>query len=162
MSERKIIAREITPTLTAELQTTGDVLFDVTTIKDVFSFSDETTSKVPGVILRAITIVDDDDQAVYDMDLYFSYADVSPAAAGAAFVGLSDADSLKIVGHVFIDGSAEAKDLTNNKVYFQNGLSVYMTGAVSSRDLFVFGVVTGAPTTTAAGLKFRFVFEQDD
>lgn len=153
-----LIEREITPTMTAEAQGNQDVLFDVTTIKDVFRTTQQST-RAPVVQLRSVIMVDNDDQTEDDVDLYFCRADVSPAAAGAAFAGLSDADSANVCGHHFIDGSAVTEDFTNNKISFDHGLDVTLFGTPTDPDLYVFGVITGTPTTTAAGRLFRFVFE---
>ena len=141
----------VTPTvLNNDAYDAGDVVFDATVITGAIRVSGGSA------MLQSIVVTDKDDQKAqlrlvfFDSAVTFGTADSAPS--------LSDADSLKCVGHVEI--------LAADYVDY-GGVSIVSMGAIGklmkasgSANLYVAAMTSGTPTYTTGGLQLRFGFLQ--
>lgn len=128
-----------TPTLDTSAYTSGDVLFATTAVLGVCEGGKPS-------VLRAITLVDADDEGV-EIDLYFLSENVAMGTINNA-PSISDANAQKITGTVNI-ATTDYKDLGGVKVATKTGLEIPLWGN-NTQGIYCAGVVTGTPTFAAA------------
>jgi hypothetical protein len=150
VEERTIL--DVTPVCDTSAYASGDTLFDRITCGTVARRNGDT------VVLESVIILDVDDQAAAEMDLYFLDSDVTLGTANAA-PSISDANAAKIVGHLNIPSSA-FKDLGGCKIACMRGVDLSMKTDAASQILYVAGVTQGTPTQTAGGIKLKLSFRR--
>ena len=151
----RTIIIDFVPTLDTSAYAAGDVLFD-RTLLDLGNYANpgqNDAQKIRGRIL-SVGVLDKDDQGVA-MDLYFLKADVSLGTVNAA-PSISDSNAEHIVG--FITATA-SKDLGGCR-FGQADCDIRF--AITGETLYLAGVTQGAPTHTAAGLRFRVALELEE
>jgi len=146
---------DFVPVLDSSAYAAGDVLFDRTQL-DVGNYANpgqNDAQKIRGRIL-SVGVLDKDDQGVA-MDLYFLKADVSMGIGNSA-PSITDTNAENIIGFVTATAS---KDLGGCR-FGQADCDVRFS--ITGETLYLAGVTQGAPTHTAAGLKFRIVLELEE
>ena len=139
----------LTPVCDTSVYAIGDVLFDTTALASV--------GRVSGgvVVLETVTVLDEDDQAAAQIDLYFLDANNSLGTFNIA-PAITDANARSIVGQVSIESSL-FKDLGASKFACKPAIGLMMQ-LNASTSLWVAAVTQGTPTQTASGLKLKFGF----
>lgn len=142
----------LTPTLSADAYADNDVLFVPTKLENVV-LDTKGLAK-----LRTLVVLDITSQK-QDIDLLFFNEDPGNIGAANAALALSDAELASFIGHItlvaadYVDG--------NTNAWITKNLDFLMGAKVKSQDLWVAGVVrSGTPAYGAAGLTFKFLWEQ--
>lgn len=138
---------ELTPTITTDAHTAGDVLFDAAALANAVRVSSGET------ILHSVKVIDDDDQGT-EIDLFFFDRDVTFGTANSA-PSISDADAAYYEGSVTIE-SGDYEDLGGVQVATAKGIGLGM--AANATSMYVAAVTQGTPTHTASGLTLKFYF----
>lgn len=156
------VVKEFTPVLDTGIYAAGDVLFTSTVqLQDVCPGVARSTDSSPQALhLQQVIMLDKDDQTAYDINLVFLRSNVSLGTVNDP-VSITAANAEEVAGIVLLDGSAQAFDLINSKVYVRHANSLNVIPlATGDSDLYVSAfIAAGTPTHTASGLVFRLVFD---
>lgn len=146
------IVCEVTAVADTLAYANGDVLTDTMTLAGALRAAGAYSR------LRSITILDEDDQTAYSMNLVFFKATQSLGTKNSA-PNISDANARDIIGQIAI-ATGDALDVGGAKVYCKTNVDLLLY-ATAGADVFCSAMVnTGTPTHTASGLKFKFGIEQ--
>lgn len=148
--EVKVI--EVTAVADTSVYANGDVLTDTMTIASALRAAGK------GSLLRDLTVVDIDDQTGYAFDVFFFKESESLGAKNAA-PNIADGDIVNCIGWVRF-AATDVIDVGGAKVYYKSNINLTLI-ASSGVDVFAQAVIlTGTPTHTASGLRFKFGIEQ--
>jgi hypothetical protein len=140
----------LSPALTTDAYTIGDVLFVPTEVKGALHY-------VGGRgLIRGITVIDQDDQGLL-FDLFFMDANVSLGAINDT-PSISDANALKIRSFYRL-ATADFIDLGGVKVASKSDLAIPIIAVDGSSSIWVGAVTGGTPTHSVAGLHIYLYIE---
>lgn len=141
---------DFTPTLDTGAYADNDVLFISTAVPNVSEREGGYVKLVSGICF------DGDDQGT-EVEVFFTTNSTTP---GTINMALSAADTVfdDIVGRLHF---ATFNDLIGSQNCILTGQDQIIKCADNTTGLYAFGVVrSGTPTYSAAGMKFKFGFEQ--
>jgi hypothetical protein len=111
-------------------------------------------------LLQSIQLLDKDDQAAAQVDLYFF--NVLPTTQGAdnAAFAISDAEADNIVAVVSVL-SGDWNDVGGAKIASKGAIGQLVQGVAGVKDLWVVAVARGTPTQTNNALRLKVGLRQD-
>jgi hypothetical protein len=148
----------IVPTVDTNVYAAGDTLFDRTIITNAVRAADA------DAYLVGLAMMDVDDEAAAQVDLYFLSADVAFGTINAA-PSISDANGVNIIGKITIN-SSDWTDLGGFKIATKClsdvGFPLLVSPASGTRNVYVAAVTQGTPTYTAGtDVKLRLFFKDE-
>lgn len=122
---------------------------------DVLAATQELADALPNGsgVLCSVRIVDGDDQAAADMNVYILKANVALGTEDSA-ISISDANAAEIIGVVKI-AQADWVDLINSKMAYKE-CTMPVVAATGTTSLYVALTTAGTPTQTATGITGLF------
>lgn len=148
--QRTLTVVNVTPVCDLSAYAAGDTLFDSTSLTG-FTWDIDCPME-----LVSATILDEDDQTVQTMTIYFLDANVVFGTFNAA-PSITDANARNILGFFDVEVT-DWKDIGGSKIACLRDLSLILKPVAVGTNVYVAAVTGGTPTQTASGIKLRLGF----